>query len=431
MAQAPVVSMALLAVLGLIVGAVLTAGEAALTRITRAHVVELDQANKPRAHVVEQLVDNRDAALLGTGFVRVLAEMTAAVAITLAVLTVLDEWWSALAASIVISAALLALITGTSPRRYGRRHPEKTCHALAKILLALATLARPLNALVRRFSRVSGRTDREQGEAEAEEMRDMVELVSESEHLEDDEREMLHSVFELSRTITREVMVPRTDMVTVDAGTPVAKALRLFARSGFSRVPVIGESVEDIIGVLYLKDVLRRVITGAENDPNTIPVEHAARPAEFIPETLLVDDLLARMQQEAFHMAIVIDEYGGVAGLVTMEDLLEELVGEVKDEHDRAEPEVEDLGEGWWRIPARLAVDELGEIFDLPIDDDDVDTVGGLLTKALGRVPIAGSHAHVQGLYLQAERTVGRRHHIETVLARELTEEEQYELSER
>ncbi|MDO5727977.1 MAG: hemolysin family protein [Bowdeniella nasicola] len=426
MHDAPIFAMIILASAGLGLGALLTMNEAALTRVTRAHAAELSQDDKPRAKDVIRLINQRDAAILGAGFVRVLAEMTAAVAITLGVLRLVDQWYVALPLAVAIAALALALITGTSPRRYGRRHPDTVVHAFAPLLLFLAAGAQPLNLIAQRFARVSHRTEREQDEDEAEEMRDMVDLVSESEHLEDDEREMLHSVFELSRTIAREVMVPRTEMVTIARDTPLDKALNLFMRSGFSRIPVVGESVEEVLGILYLKDVLRRVVgKGGQTNPTQTPAEHVARSAEFVPETLLVDELLARMQQEAFHMAILIDEYGGVAGLLTIEDILEELVGELQDEHDHAEPEVEELDDDWWRIPARLAVDDLGEIFDLPIDDDDVDTVGGLLQKTLGRVPIEGSNVEVQGLYLQAERAGGRRNQIQTVLARRVEEEDE------
>ncbi|MDO5699990.1 MAG: hemolysin family protein [Bowdeniella nasicola] len=426
MESVPDLGLIALALIALLLSAVLTAGEAALTRVTRSHAVELASAHKPRAGSVEWLAERRDSAILGTGFVRVLAEMTAAVATTLVISTLFDHWWAVMAVAVVVLAFVLALISGTSPRHYGRRHPAHVTHALAPILVPLERLGRMLRAFVAFLSPASDRTSREQIEDSAEEMRDMVELVSESEHLEDDEREMLHSVFELGRTITREVMLPRTEMVTIDADTTLDKALRLFVRSGFSRIPVIGDGdVEDIRGIVYLKDVLRRVENPqAEHDETHTRVEHVARRAQFVPETMLVDDLLEKMQQRSFHMAMVIDEYGGVAGLVTMEDVLEELVGDMTDEHDRAEPEVEELGAGWWRVPARLGVDDLGEIFDLPIDDDDVDSVGGLLTKALGRVPIEGTSATVQGLYLQAERAGGRRHQIQTVLARALTEDD-------
>lgn len=420
----PDLALIFLALFALIIGAVLTAGETALTRVTRAHAAELASEGKPRAAAVQRLIDERHSAILGTGFVRVMAEMTAAVAITLVLATTVTTWWLAFGAAVGISALLLLVITGASPRRLGRRHPADTTHALAPILLALATLGRPIWALSSRFA--PGRTTREQTADTAEEMRDMVDLVSESEHLEDDEREMLHSVFELGRTITREVMVPRTEMVTIDADATLESAMRLFVRSGYSRIPVIGDDIEDIRGILYLKDALRRRENPrTDESQGAIPVEHIARNAEFVPETLLVDELLEQMQTRSFHMAIVIDEYGLIAGLVTLEDLLEELVGDMTDEHDHAEPEVEELADGTWRVPARLPVDELGEIFDLPVDDDDVDTVGGLLTKALGRVPIEGAIARVQGLELVAERAGGRRRQIETVLARRMSEDEE------
>ncbi|OKL54730.1 hypothetical protein BSZ39_02795 [Bowdeniella nasicola] len=426
MNEVPVLPLILLAVVGLIIGAILTAGEAALTRVTRAHAADLIAEGKLRARKVERLVADRHSAILGTGFIRVLAEMTAAVAITLVLATLVKTWWAVLASAVAISAVLLLLITGASPRRLGRRHPANVSHTLAPILLALATLGRPIWALSLRFTPKAARTRREQSADTAEEMRDMVDLVSESEHLEDDEREMLHSVFELGRTITREVMVPRTEMVTIDAGTTLKSAMKLFVRSGYSRIPVVGDDVEDLRGILYLKDLLRR-LEAPHGDAEPPPVEHVARTAEFVPETLLVDELLEQMQTRSFHMAIVVDEYGLIAGLVTLEDLLEELVGEMTDEHDHAEPEVEDLGDGTWRVPARLPVDELGEIFDLPVDDDDVDTVGGLLTKAIGRVPIEGARAEAQGLELIAERAGGRRRQIETVLARRLWQEDEEE----
>jgi CBS domain containing-hemolysin-like protein len=181
-------------------------------------------------------------------------------------------------------------------------------------------------------------------------------------------------------------------------------------RSGFSRVPVIGDGTDDVRGLLYLKDVVRA--TWDHQDALETDVDDLMREPVFLPESVPADDLLRRMQGEVFHMAIVIDEFGGVAGLVTIEDALEEIVGELTDEHDRAEPQVVDMGDGRFRVPARLAIDELGELFDIEIEDDDVDTAAGLLTKALGKVPIPGSTAQAHGLTLTAERAEGRRRRL-------------------
>lgn len=251
------------------------------------------------------------------------------------------------------------------------------------------------------------------------ELRDMVQRVSESEAIEDDDRELFRSVLELGDTLTREVMVPRTDMVTTSADTPLRKALTLLLRSGFSRVPVVGETVDDLRGVLYLKDIVRRIPVSddaPDDDALDAPASSLARPAVFVPESKPVDDLLRELQEGASHLALVVDEYGGIAGLVTIEDALEEIVGELTDEHDPSAPVVEDLGDGTFRVPARLARDELGELFGLEVDDEDVDSAGGLLAKALGKVPLPGSAGEIHGLRLEAERVEGRRRRLATVL---------------
>jgi CBS domain containing-hemolysin-like protein len=286
-------------------------------------------------------------------------------------------------------------------------------HALAGLVTVLIALARPGVAVGRAVWPGSGRTELEEREDAAEDLRDMVDLVSENEQIEDDERTMLHSVFELGRTLTREVMVPRTDMITLLLDTSLDRAIGLFIRSGFSRIPVIADGVDDMRGMLYLKDALRAT---RRNGDTALTAADVMRPVRFVPEMKLVDDLLREMQAESSHIAVVVDEYGGVAGLVTIEDLLEELVGELQDEHDADLPAVEDVGDGVLRIPARMAVDDLGDLFDLEIDDDDVDTAGGLLAKALGKVPIEGAEADILGLHLVAERADGRRRQISTML---------------
>ena len=420
--QVPEILLGVLAVLGIALGALLSAAESALQRITRAAVAEMRQEGRRRADAVDRVVADRQAALTAVSFARVLAEMVAAVCLTLLVADLLPRWWQVLLVAVAISALLVTLVVGLSPRELGRRHPEDVLHALSGVVLGLTVLARPVTAVAARMRRGNGRTELEEREEAAEDLRDMVDLVSESEQIEEHERTMLHSVFELGRTLTREVMVPRTDMITVTLDTPLEKALALFVRSGFSRVPVIGDGVDDMRGMLYLKDALRA--TRRTGDA-ALSAADVMRPVRFVPEMKLVDDLLREMQAESSHIAVVIDEYGGVAGLVTIEDLLEELVGELQDEHDADLPEIEDLGEGTFRIPARMAVDELGDLFDMEIDDDDVDTAGGLLAKALGKVPIEGAEADVLGLHLVAERADGRRRQISTMLASRAPEDEE------
>jgi CBS domain containing-hemolysin-like protein len=227
---------------------------------------------------------------------------------------------------------------------------------------------------------------------------------------------MVRSVFELGDTIVREVMVPRTDMVFIEGDKTVEQALSLALRSGFSRIPVVGENEDDVVGIAYLKDI----VAWSHEHPAAEETEKVAtvmRPASYVPESKPVDELLRQMQAQRIHVAIVIDEYGGTAGLVTIEDILEEIVGEITDEYDNERPPVEWLVEGSFaRVTARLPVAELEELFGVRIGVEDVETVAGLLAHTLGRVPIAGSSATVSGLRLTAESLAGRRNRIDRVL---------------
>jgi CBS domain containing-hemolysin-like protein len=317
------------------------------------------------------------------------------------------RWWQVLLAATGVVAVSGVVLVRHLPRVLGRRHPVGALLLTSALLLGARTVAAPV-----RLAGPGGGTPQDLTD---DEIRDMVDRVSESEHIEDEEREMFRSVLELGDTITRAVMVPRTEMITLPSGTPLRKALSLFLRSGYSRVPVVGESVDDLLGVLYLKDLVR--YRHLHQDADDTPVDGLLRPPVFIPESKPVDDLLREMQQGASHIAMVVDEFGGIAGLVTIEDALEEIVGEMTDEHDQSAPEVEDLGDGTFRVPSRMPVDELGELFDLTLDDDDVDTAGGLLAKVLGKVPLVGSSADVGGLVLTADRVEGRRKQVATLLA--------------
>jgi CBS domain containing-hemolysin-like protein len=241
-----------------------------------------------------------------------------------------------------------------------------------------------------------------------------VDLLEQRRVIQPTERAMIHSVFELGDTIVREVMVPRTDMVFVERGKTLRQALSLALRSGFSRIPVVGENEDDIVGIAYLKDIVTRSYEHREGE-SVEKVESIMRPATFVPESKPVDALLREMQARQIHVAIVIDEYGGTAGLATIEDILEEIVGEIADEYDKEQPPVEWLGEGRARVTARLPVEELAELFGVHIEAEDVETVGGLLAQRLGRVPIAGSVATVAGLRLTAESLAGRRNRIAAV----------------
>ena len=412
----PTAALIACAVIVLALGALLSAGESALLRFTRAAADDLVEEGRRGAARVRRLAEHRTRVLGALSVARVAVDMLAAVLITLAASGLVRAWWQVLALALLANIILLGVVVGFSPRTYGRRNPAGTLLALGGLLTWVDVLAAPQRRLVSRTRRPeSAPTDAETREAVNEDLREMIDEIGETDTIEDEDREMMRSVVELGQTLVREVMVPRTDMVTIDAHKPASAAMRLFIRSGYSRVPVIGEDADDVRGILYLKDVLRRLAAHPEHEE--LAVAGFVREAEYVPEMKPADDLLREMQTGRFHMALAVDEYGGTAGLVTMEDLLEEVVGELTDEHDPELPEVVEVAPGTYRVPARLALDELGELFDLEIDDDDVDTAGGLLTKAIGRVPLPGAAGDTQGVHLQAEEAAGRRRQVSTILA--------------
>jgi CBS domain containing-hemolysin-like protein len=359
--------------------------------------------------------------------IRVAAEICAAVLVTAVLVTWLGIDWKAFlitAAAMTVAAYLLA---GVIPRGIARRAPVRVASAAASVLGPVIRLLGPLPRLLAAagaaFAPGQGRRDTGSQSGAEEDLRGLVDLLEQRQIIEPGERAMIHSVFELGDTIVREVMVPRTDMVFVERGKTLRQALSLALRSGFSRIPVIGENLDDVVGIAYLKDIMTRIHEHPEGE-SVETVESIMRTATFAPDSKPCDDLLREMQARHVHMAIVIDEYGGTAGLVTIEDILEEIVGEIADEYDRERPPVEWLPNGAARVSARLSVEELEELFDVSIDAEDVETVGGLLGHALGKVPIAGSVAAVSGLRLTAENLTGRRNRIGTVLVQRIDEGE-------
>jgi CBS domain containing-hemolysin-like protein len=312
-------------------------------------------------------------------------------------------------------AAVLYVVAGIWPVTLGSEYDRQLAGPAANLLTPLVRALGPLpRLLIAVGNALTPGRSREGGSASEEDLRGLVDLLEESRVIEPGEREMIHSVFELGDTIVREVMVPRTDIVFVEHDKTVRQALSLALRSGFSRIPVVGENEDDVIGIAYLKDLVAR--SREHPDAETVEkVESVMRQATFVPESKPADDLLREMQARQIHVAIVIDEYGGTAGLVTIEDILEEIVGEITDEYDQERPGVEWLSGERARVTARLPVTDLEELFGVSIDAEDVETVGGLLAHALGRVPIAGSTATVAGLTLTAESVAGRRNRIDTV----------------
>ena len=344
------------------------------------------------------------------------AETAAVVLTTAALVQWLGTGWHTFLIALAGMAALLYLLAGIWPLTLGRQYDRQLAGATASVLAPLVRALGPLPRLLVATANAltPGRSGREGAGESEEELRGLVDLLEERRVIEPGERAMIHSVFELGDTIVREVMVPRTDIVFAERDKNVRQVLSLALRSGFSRIPVVGENKDDVIGIAYLKDLVARSREHPEAE-TVEKVESVMRPATFVPESKPAYVLLREMQARQIHLAIVIDEYGGTAGLVTIEDILEEIVGEIADEYDQERPMVEWLGPERARVNARLPMTDLEELFGVTIEAEDVETVGGLLAHALGRVPIAGSTATVAGLKLTAESLAGRRNRIGTV----------------
>lgn len=404
-----------IAVLLVAFGGLLAAADAALGVLSRTDLIDLAAHRRAKKSILKIAADT-GAHINALNFMRILSETTAAVLVTLALAFALgfDDWWWVLLASVLVMTAATFVLVGSSPRSVGRAHARPVLAFAAPIVRFVRVLLGPLaDALVALGNRVTPGRPRTVTFSSEEQLLSMVDEATELAVLEQDDRELIHSIFEWGDTVVREVMVPRTDMDTIDDDATLADAMGEFLRTGHSRIPVIGKDADEVFGVLYLRDVARHTFEGLDA---AATARDLARPATFVPESKKADDTLRQMQLDATHLALVVDEYGGIAGLVTLEDLIEELVGEISDEYDTETPDVAHLGGGVFRVSARLPLDELGDLFGIELEDDDVDTAGGLLTKVLGRLPSVGSRVETSGLELRAERVEGRRKLLRTII---------------
>ncbi len=411
----------LVAALLIVLGAVVVAGESAYGRISKARVDELVRDGRRGAARVRPLLDDRARYVNALLFTHMLLAAGATVLVTWAFLQIVlgPLWWQLLAAALVM-VVLNFVALGVAPRTLGVQHADGIAIAMAGPARFLAALLNPLTRLLILLGNAitPGKGYREGPFATQAELRELVDLAEASDVIEDDERQMIHSVFELGDTIVRELMVPRTEMVFVESTKTLRQALSLALRSGFSRIPVVGENIDDVIGVVYLKDIARRTFEHHEAETSE-KVVSLMRPVFMVPDSKSADELLREMQAARVHLAVVVDEYGGTAGIVTIEDVVEEIVGEIADEYDTEVPEVEQLAHGSYRVHARMHVEDFADLVGIEIDGEEegVDTVGGLLARRLGRVPIPGARITVQGWDLTAESAAGRRNRIGTVLA--------------
>ncbi|MFC0434459.1 hemolysin family protein [Kutzneria buriramensis] len=398
---ATAVPMLLCAVVLVLAAGAFACADAALGTVSRARVEELLRQRRTGARQLQLLIEDRPRHINLLLLLRLGCELAATVLITAFCLQAVSTVWLALLIAGVAMVIVSYVLIGVGPRTVGRQHPYGVMLLAAGPVRVLGRVLGPLSRLLILVGNAitPGRGFREGPFSTEVELRELVDLAGERGVVDEDEREMIHSVFELGDTIAREVMVPRTEIIWIEQAKSVRQALALSLRTGYSRLPVIGESVDDVVGVVNIKDLARVSVEGGAQT-----VKDVMRPAVFVPDTKRLDDLLRQMQVTHNHLAIAVDEYGGTAGLLTIEDILEEIVGEITDEYDQDErPPVEQLDEDSYRVSARLAVEDLAELFDVELDDSDVETVGGLLAQRLGRVPLPGAEAEIAGLRLRAE----------------------------
>jgi CBS domain containing-hemolysin-like protein len=413
----------LLAVLLVVIAAVLVSAETALARVSRSRIEEMRRDSPNRADKLLVVLDDRPRYINVLLLLSTTATVTATVLVAYVAVDALSDVWpvpATLLLAVIVMVVVSYVALGVVPRVLGQYFVERIALASARPARFLAAVLGPITdvLIVLGNALTLGRGDRKGPFASETELRELVDLAEADQLIEDDERQMIHSVFELGDTFAKEVMVPRTEMVFIEQDKSLRQALSLGLRSGFSRIPVIGENADDIVGVVYLKDTVRRVFDNRTAEDSQ-RVADLMREPYFVPDSKPVDELLRDMQAARVHQAIVVDEYGGTAGLVTIEDILEEIVGEIADEHDTGGPEVESIDERTFRVSARLHLDDFAELIGLEVnsEQEDVDTVLGLMAKRLGRVPIPGATIEEDGWLLRAEGASGRRHRISTVWA--------------
>jgi CBS domain containing-hemolysin-like protein len=391
--------------------------EQALSSVSRTRAAELVEEGRAGASRLVRIREDAPRYLSAVLLLRMLLEITGTVIVTMLIAEAIPSRVLIVLVAAGVMTGINYVAIGVGPRTVGRQYSERIALLAAGPAIGLTRLVGPFTRLLIIIGNAltPGRGFRQGPFASEAELREMVDLAAQSDVIQSEEHRMIHSVFELGDTLVREVMVPRPDMVFIERQKRLRQFMSLALRSGFSRIPVIGEDLDHVVGVAYLKDVTRRVYDRHQAE-STERVESVMRPVYFVPDSKPIDELLRAMQSSRSHFAIVVDEYGGTAGLVTIEDILEEIVGEITDEYDVEPAAREELGDGRVRVSSRLDLDDLAEIFGVDIDDEDVETVGGLMAKHLGKVPIPGAEVTAEGLHFVADAVAGRRNRLGTVV---------------
>ena len=417
----------ILLVVFLVIAGFFMAIQEAFTALTKGQAHKLVDDEIKRADKVAQIAADPAPTVSTALFLRLVGEVGfAVIVVNLFVGYLTGGWiWHLIEAGAVILVALFVIVH-VSARTLGRQKRVSvtlgTC-TLMKVLTSVLFIITKLMILVSNII-TPGRGFPDGPFASEDELLEFVDIAEASNQIEADERKMIYSVFDLGDTLVREVMVPRPDVVYIEAGKTLRQALALTLRSGFSRIPVTGaKGLDDVIGIVYMKDVVKRVFDKSDAQSLEL-VSSLVRPVTWCPDSKPADDLLREMQAAHIHMVVVVDEFGGTAGIVTIEDLLEEIVGEIQDEFDQEIDPVVEISEGVYRVSSRLSLADLGDLFDVELDDEDVDSIGGILAKKLNKVPIPGSTLVWEGLEMTADQYTGRRHQIATIIVHRASDED-------
>ena len=413
------------AALLVVLAGLFSAADAALGSFSPARAEELVDERKTGAKRLVTLLTDPPRYLNTVLLLRLLCEVAATVLVTLELSDLYDgAWWPTVLTALGVMLVVSFVAIGVAPRTLGRQHNERVALLAAGPVTAITSVLGPLPRLLILVGNAltPGKGFREGPFNTETELRELVDLAEASSLIEGDERRMIHSVFELGDTTARAVMVPRGDVIYIERHKNLRQTMSLFLRSGFSRMPVVDDNLDTVVGVAYLKDIVRRDFEAPDVE-FTQRVDEMMRPPYWVPESKPVDELLKEMQARRQHIAIVVDEYGGTAGLITIEDILEEIVGEITDEYDAGDDSPQVLDDGVVRVPARFQVDDLDELVGVDVEEEDVDSVRGLMAKHLGLVPIPGSIVEAHGLRFTAEETAGRRNRIGTVLIERIERE--------
>ncbi len=389
------------------VAAVLAMAETALTRTNKIKAYTMAEEKRRGANALVSLVEHPERFLNPVLFLLLLCHLVAATLVGVVAERVFGGLGVAIATAFEV---IVIFVAGESlPKTYAVQHPDRAALLTAPLVsavvrfLPIRLLARALISLTNVI--VPGKGLKEGPYVSEQELLAFADVAVEEDVIEREERQLIHSIIEFGDTVVREVMIPRPDMVAIEARASVNDAMEVVMAAGYSRIPVYEQGIDDIAGLLYAKDLMRAV----RDKRGEAPVRELVREANFVPETKRVAELLPEMQKQKTHMAIVVDEHGGTAGLVTLEDLIEELVGEIVDEYDVEEPPIEPLPGGDVRVNARMPIDELNDLLEAEFPEGDYDTVGGLVYFLLGHVPAEGETVDYDGRRLRAERVQGRR----------------------